>query len=50
MAHTGATRWLRVAIGANKYLNGLQLELKMWVSRVKFGILIRVPTKPGVRI
>ena len=45
---TGSGRWLRVARGANKSVNGLHLELKIWVSRVKFGILIRVPTKPGI--
>ena len=47
---TGSGRWLRVARGANKSVNGLHLELKIWVKRVEFGILIRVPTKPEVRI
>ena len=47
-AGTGSGSWLWVAIVANKSFNGLQLELKIWVSRVKFGILIRVPTKPGI--
>ena len=37
-------------MGANKSVKGLLLELKMWDSRVKFVILIRVPTKPGVPI
>ena len=37
-------------MGANKSVKGLLLELKMWDSRVKFVILIRVPTKPEVRI
>ena len=47
---TGSGRWLRVTMGANKSVNRLHLELKIWVSRVKFGILIRVPRKPGVQI
>jgi hypothetical protein len=50
VAHTGSRSWIRVAMGANKSGNGLQLELKMWVSRVNFGIIIMVPTKPGVWI
>ena len=47
---TSSGSWLWVAIVANKSVNGLQLDLKIWVSRVKFGILIMDPTKPGVRI
>ena len=49
-AGTGSGSWLWVAIVANKSFNGLQLELKIWVKRVEFGILIRVPTKPELRI
>lgn len=42
---------LMVAVEGNRSVNGLQLGFRVWLSRVKFGILAKVPAKvPGVQI